>query len=58
MLDPVGVLVADETGDGKKGTATVGTQRQYTGSWAGSRTQVAVYLTYAGQSGHAMIDHC
>ena len=43
--DPVGVLVVDETGDVKKGTATVGTQRQYTGT-AGriENAQVAVYL--------------
>jgi SRSO17 transposase len=55
--DPAAVLVVDETGDVKKGTATVGTQRQYTGT-AGrvENAQVAVYLTYAGQSGHAMID--
>jgi SRSO17 transposase len=55
--DPGAVLVVDETGDVKKGTATVGTQRQYTGT-AGrvDNAQVAVYLTYAGQAGHAMID--
>jgi SRSO17 transposase len=55
--DPGAVLVVDETGDVKKGTATVGTQRQYTGT-AGrvENAQVAVYLTYAGRSGHAMID--
>ncbi|HXT43357.1 MAG TPA: IS701 family transposase [Pseudonocardiaceae bacterium] len=55
--DPGAVLVVDETGDVKKGTATVGTQRQYTGT-AGrvENAQVAVYLTYAGQAGHAMID--
>ncbi len=51
------VLVVDETGDVKKGTATVGVQRQYTGT-AGriENAQVAVYLTYAGARGHAMID--
>jgi len=55
--DPAGVLVVDETGDIKKGTATVGTQRQYTGT-AGrvENAQVAVYLAYAGRAGHAMID--
>jgi SRSO17 transposase len=55
--DPGAVLVVDETGDVKKGTATVGTQRQYTGT-AGriENAQVAVYLTYAGRRGHAMID--
>jgi SRSO17 transposase len=55
--DPQAVLVVDETGDVKKGTATVGAQRQYTGT-AGrvENAQVAVYLTYAGAHGHAMID--
>lgn len=56
--DPEAVLVADETGDLKKGTATVGVQRQYTGT-AGrvENAQVAVYLTYAGAGSHALIDH-
>jgi SRSO17 transposase len=55
--DADAVLVVDETGDLKKGTATVGVQRQYTGT-AGriENAQVAVYLTYAGARGHAMID--
>jgi SRSO17 transposase len=55
--DPDGVLVVDETGDLKKGVHTVGVQRQYTGT-AGriENAQVAVYLVYAGQRGHAMID--
>jgi SRSO17 transposase len=55
--DPDAVLVVDETGDLKKGDQTVGTQRQYTGT-AGrvENAQVAVYLTYAGAGGHALID--
>jgi SRSO17 transposase len=55
--DPEAVLVVDETGDLKKGTATVGVQRQYTGT-AGrvENAQVAVYLVYASQAGHAVID--
>ena len=55
--DADAVLVVDETGDLKKGTMTVGVQRQYTGT-AGriENAQVAVYLTYAGARGHAMID--
>ena len=55
--DPDAVLVVDETGDVKKGTATVGVQRQYTGT-AGriENSQVAVYLTYAAPRGHALID--
>jgi SRSO17 transposase len=55
--DPNAVLVVDETGDVKKGAATVGVQRQYTGT-AGriENAQVAVYLTYAAPRGHALID--
>jgi SRSO17 transposase len=55
--DSDAVLVVDETGDVKKGIGTVGVQRQYTGT-AGrtENAQVAVYLTYAGAAGHAMID--
>ena len=51
------ILVVDETGDVKKGTATVGVQRQYSGT-AGriENSQVAVYLTYAAPRGHALID--
>jgi SRSO17 transposase len=51
------VLVIDETGDVKKGSRTVGVQRQYTGT-AGriENAQVAVYLAYAGRRGHALID--
>jgi SRSO17 transposase len=55
--DPGAVLVIDETGDLKKGTATVGVQRQYTGT-AGriENAQVGVYLTYASVKGHALMD--
>lgn len=55
--DPGAILVLDETGDLKKGTETVGVQRQYTGT-AGriENSQVAVYLAYAAPAGHALID--
>jgi SRSO17 transposase len=55
--DPEAVLVIDETGDLKKGTATVGVRRQYTGT-AGriENALVAVYLVYATDNGHTMID--
>ena len=51
------MLVVDETGDCKKGTATVGVQRQYTGA-AGKvdNAQVAVYLAYTTTAGHGVID--
>jgi hypothetical protein len=57
LYDDQAVLVADETGDLKKGTHTVGVQRQYTGT-AGriENAQVAVYLVYAGPRGHAAVD--
>jgi len=50
-------VLVDETGDLKKGSHTVGVQRQYTGT-AGriENAQVAVYLTYATDTGHAFID--
>lgn len=52
-----GVLVVDETGDVKKGTATVGVQRQYSGTAGRTENcQVAVYLVYASQRGHAFLD--
>jgi hypothetical protein len=51
------VLVIDETGDLKKGTMTVGVKRQYTGT-AGrvENAQVAVYLVYATDAGHGVVD--
>jgi SRSO17 transposase len=54
--DPGAVLV-DGTGDLKKGTHTVGVQRQYTGT-AGriENARVGVYLVYAAKGGHAFID--
>jgi SRSO17 transposase len=50
-------LVVDETGDLKKGTHTVGVRRQYSGT-AGrvENAQVAVYLVYATDAGHAVVD--
>jgi SRSO17 transposase len=55
--DPEAVLIIDETGDVQKGSATVGVQRQYTGT-AGrvENAQVGVYLVYADAGGHAFID--
>src|SRR3954470_6655212 len=57
LADPGAVLVIDETGDVKKGRRTVGVPRQYTGT-AGriENSQVAVYLTYSAERGHALID--
>jgi SRSO17 transposase len=51
--EPDAVLVVDETGDLKKGTQSVGVQRQYTGT-AGriENAQFAVFFTYAARRGH------
>ena len=51
------VLVVDETGDLKKGAASAGVARQYSGT-AGrvENCQVAVFLSYAAPGGHALID--
>jgi SRSO17 transposase len=55
--DAEAMLVVDETGDLKKGTHSVGTQRQYTGT-AGriENAQVGVFLTYTTTVGHTLID--
>lgn len=51
LHDETAMLVVDETGDVKKDTATVGVQRQYTGTAGGTEnSQVAVYLVHAGAS--------
>jgi SRSO17 transposase len=53
--DPGAVLVLDETGFVKKGSRSVGVQRQYSGT-AGriENCQVGVFLAYAGPKGHAL----
>ena len=55
--DPGGVLVVDETGFLKKGTQSVGVQRQYSGT-AGriENCQIGVFLAYASPRGRALID--
>jgi SRSO17 transposase len=55
--EPGGVLILDDTGDLKKGTHSVGVQRQYTGT-AGrvENAQVAVFVAYASSRGRALID--
>jgi SRSO17 transposase len=55
--DPQAVLVVDETGFLKKGTTSVGVQRQYSGT-AGKvdNCQLGVFLAYASPKGRAFID--
>lgn len=55
--DEKAVLVVDETGFLKKGKASCGVARQYTGS-AGKITncQTGVFLSYVSRHGHAFID--
>jgi SRSO17 transposase len=55
--DPAAVLVVDETGFLKKGTTSVGVQRQYSGT-AGKvdNCQLGVFLAYASGKRRAMID--
>jgi len=57
LSDPAAVLVVDETGFLKKGTKSVGVQRQYSGT-AGriENCQIGVFLAYATARGHAFID--
>lgn len=57
LHDEDAVLAVDETGDVKKGTHTVGVQRQYTGTASRiENAQVTGYLVYAGRRGHAAVD--
>jgi SRSO17 transposase len=55
--DPAAVLVIDETGFLKKGTKSVGVQRQYSGT-AGriENCQIGVFLAYATPRGRAFLD--
>src|SRR5919106_563789 len=61
VVEPLGgseaVLVMDETGFVKKGTKSVGVQRQYSGT-AGriENCQIGVFLGYASRHGHTLID--
>jgi SRSO17 transposase len=57
LADPDAVLVVDETGFLKKGHASCGVARQYTGS-AGKITncQIGVFAAYVSRHGHAFID--
>jgi SRSO17 transposase len=55
--DAAGVLIVDETGFLKKGTKSVGVQRQYSGT-AGriENCQIGVFLGYASTHGRAFLD--
>src|SRR6266496_1309788 len=55
--DATGMLVIDETGFLKKGTKSVGVQRQYSGT-AGriENCQIGVFLTYTTTAGHTLLD--
>src|SRR6201987_6518156 len=57
LADEDAVLVIDETGFLKQGTASCGVARQYTGS-AGKITncQIGVFACYVSRHGHAFID--
>src|SRR5947199_2004860 len=54
---PDGVLIVHETGFLKKGTKSVGVQRQYSGT-AGRREncQIGVFLSYASPKGRTFLD--
>ena len=57
LADPEAVLIVDETGFLKKGTKSVGVQRQYSGT-AGriENCQVGVFLAYATPQGRTFLD--
>jgi SRSO17 transposase len=54
---PDGVLVFDPSAFPKKGTASVGVQRQWCGRLGKlDNCQVGIYLAYVGRSEHALVD--
>ena len=57
FADDTAIGVVDETGFLKKGTASVGVQRQYSGT-AGriENCQIGVFLSYASSHGHVFLD--
>lgn len=57
LFSDEGVGVFDETGFLKKGTLSVGVQRQYSGT-AGKveNCQIGVFLTYVSEKGHTFLD--
>ena len=57
MGNPDGVLVFDPSAFPKKGTASVGVQRQWCGRLGKiDNCQVGIYLAYVGRSEHALVD--
>ncbi|MDM4718093.1 IS701 family transposase [Micromonospora sp. WMMA1363] len=55
--DAAGVLIADETGFVKKGRASAGVQRQYSGTAGKTENcQIGTFLCYATPRGRALID--
>jgi SRSO17 transposase len=57
LADPDGVLIADETGFAKKGRASAGVQRQYSGTLGRTdNCQIGVFLAYFTWKGRALID--
>ena len=55
--DEDGVINVDETGFPKKGTKSVGVNRQYAGILGRvDNCQVAVFLNYVSKAGHALLD--
>lgn len=55
--DPEAVVAADETGFLKNGVKSAGVQRQYSGTAGRTENfQIGVFLAYASEHGHALID--
>lgn len=54
---PEGVFILDDTGFAKQGRKSVGVARQYSGTLGKiGNCQVAVFLGYASERGHALVD--
>ena len=59
LSDPAGILVADPTGFAKKGTKSVGVQRQYSGTLGRvDRCQIATFLSYVSAHRDRVLIDC
>jgi SRSO17 transposase len=57
LSTPEGVFILDDTGFAKQGTKSVGVARQYSGTLGKiGNCQVGVFLAYAAEHGHALVD--
>ena len=53
---PGGILIISEAGFLKKGSASAGVARQYSGTGPGENCQIGLFLTYSAPAGRTLLD--